>query len=217
VFGEGRDLQCRGTAGCPAGADYNPNGATGPYTTICGSAADCGSGSLKPRPFCAPGIGSEAACIAGSDITATANLAQPGGATVDPTVQCGTDPACLAFVGKHVGHAIRVSDHYNCTTSAPPGDPNACPASATTSNRPATLIDIAFPVPVDCIVNPAGGATGSNCGANTTANALVPGSVIAGKAAVVEIGEVQQLDSGPNLVRGDGDDEVFATQGIFIP
>ena len=54
-------------------------------------------------------------------------------------------------------------------------------------------------------------------GVNTTANALVPGSVINGKKAVVQLGEVQILDSGPDGTRGNSDDERFAVQGIFLP
>jgi hypothetical protein len=219
LWGVGRDVQCRLTntpVGCTAGSDYNPNGASGPYTTICAGAGPCGGGA-QPAPFCAPGAGSTTACQAGSDITATAALAQASSTTVDPTAQCGTDPTCLAFSRNFVGHAIRVTDHYNCDPGAPVGDPNHCPASASTSTRPATLIDILFPVPVDCIANPEATITGSNCGVNTTANALVPGSVINGKQAVVEIGEVQDMDSGPNGARGDSDDQVFATQGIFLP
>jgi len=219
VWGVGRDVQCRLTGspgGCVAGSDYNPNGAAGPYTTICTTAAACGGGA-KPSPFCAPGAGSSAACQAGTDITASAALAQPGGSTVNPSTQCGTNPSCLAFAGNFVGHAIRVTDHYNCDPGAPLGDPNACPANPSTSTRPATMVDLLFPIPVDCKVNPEAAVAGSNCGANTTANALVPQSVIAGKQAVVEIGEVQDLDSGPNGLRGDSDDQVFATQGVYLP
>lgn len=218
LWGAGRNIQCRisGTpTGCIAGQDYNPNGAPGPYTTIC-AGGGCSAGA-KPQPFCAPGAGSEATCIANTDITATAALAQPGN-TVDPVAVCGADPTCLAFVANFAGSAIRVSDHYNCNPSAPLGDANACPASQTTSNRAATMLDIVFPVPVDCISNPEGATTaGSNCGTNTTANALVPGAVINGKQAVVEIGEVQQMDSGPDGERGNSDDERFSTQGIFLP
>jgi len=215
IYGAGRDVQCAVTLvanHCSGpGADYNPSTATpattdGPYTTICTTAVTCGDGPTA-KPFCAPGVGSTAACSAGSDITATAALAQTSG-TVDPTAQCGTNPTCLAFAGHFVGHAIRVTDHYNCAGSG-------CIADPTTSNRPATMVDILFPVPVACL--PTAGANGSTCGANTTANALVPGSVIANKEAVVEVGEVQQLDSGPNGTRGDSDDEIFSTQGVFLP
>jgi len=218
LFGAGRDVQCRLTgtpSGCSAGSDYNPNGAAGPYTTTCSTASLCGNDG-RPAPFCAPGAGSSAACQANTDVTETASLGAPSGTTVDPSTQCGTNVTCLAFAGHFVGHAIRVTDHYNCNPSAPLGDANACPANATTSNRAATMVDILFPVPVDCLPT-AAAALGSVCGANTTANALVPGSVIAGKQAVVETGQIIAQDSGPNGTRGDSDDETFATQGVFLP
>ena len=61
---------------------------------------------------------------------------------------------------------------------------------------------------------------GSYCDANTTANALIPGPpevVEAGKGAVVEIGQIQVFDSGPNGIRDGFDDELFAVQGIVMP
>jgi len=229
LWGTGRDLQCKitgtppgcanGTAGA-SNSDYNPN-TTGinPYTTICATAAACGS--ARPDPFCAPtvpNIAPNSACLSTADITATAVLAQPSATTVNPSTFCNpTDFTCLAFANTFVGHAIRVTDHYNCDPAITnPSDPNVCPASKTASNRPATMIDILFPVPVACIPN-SDAAAGSNCGVNTTANALVPGAVIATKQAVVEVGEAQLLDSGIDGTRGNTDDERFATQGIYLP
>jgi len=228
ITGEGRDVQCRGTGNvtphggiaCVAGADYNPNGPTSPYTTICGDSTGCNTGAVaaggKPGPFCSP-QGAPGSCLAGADITATAALGQPSGSTVDPVAQCGTNPTCIAFASNFAGHAIRVSDHYNCDPTLGGGDNNSCPASQANSDRPATMLDLLFPVPVDCDADPAGGAVGSNCGVNTTANALVPGSVIANKQAVVEVGEIQLLDSGEDGIRGNTDDDTFAAQGVYLP
>jgi hypothetical protein len=78
------------------------------------------------------------------------------------------------------------------------------------------MVDILFPVPVDCLPT-ASAALGSVCGVNTTSNSLVPGSVIAGKQAIVEAGEVVAIDAGPNGVPGDSDGEIFATQGLYLP
>jgi len=219
LFGAMRDIQCRLTgtpAPCAAaGDDYNPNASTGPYTTTCTTASLCGNDG-KPGPLCAPGPGSSSACQAGVDVIMTALLGAPSGTTVDPSTQCGTNAACLAFAGHFVGHSIRVTDHYNCDPGAPPGDANACPASSTTSNRAATMVDILFPVPVDCI--PTASATlGSTCGVNSTSNALVPGSVLAGKQAIVEAGEIVAIDAGPNGVPGDSDGQIFSTQGLYLP
>ena len=218
IFGANRDTQCRLTgtpSGCSAGSDYNPNGATGPYTTTCTTAATCGNDG-RPAPLCAPGVGSSTACFAGSDVTLVQGLGDPSNVTVDPSTQCGTDASCLSFASRFVGHGLRVTDRHNCEESLPAGDPNDCPASASTSTRAATLVDIQFPVPLDCL-GTASAALGSTCGVNTTANALVPGFVLAGKQGVVELGEITLRDSGPDGTRGNTDDERFATQGIFLP
>ena len=80
----------------------------------------------------------------------------------------------------------------------------------------ATATEYDFKVPIDCSATP-DPITGSICTANTTANALVPGAVIPGKAQVVQLGQTRIKDSGPNGVRGDGDDQIFAVQGIENP
>ena len=59
--------------------------------------------------------------------------------------------------------------------------------------------------------------SGSTCGVNTTANALVPGLVRGGNAAVWQLGQIELKDSGPDGVRGNSDDQPFAAQGIFAP
>ena len=57
-------------------------------------------------------------------------------------------------------------------------------------------------MPVVCQAT-AAAPIGSYCGANTTANALVPGPlvVVSGKAAIVEIGQIRVFDSGPDGIR----------------
>jgi hypothetical protein len=71
-----RDVRCVGSvpAGCSAGGDYNPNGATGPYTTSCGTAANCGLDTVQAQPYCAQSGTSSSDCIAGTDVTLTATL-----------------------------------------------------------------------------------------------------------------------------------------------
>jgi len=195
LTGSGRDIQCRNTGtppGCTANGDYNPQSGTGPYT-------DAGNGTGGAQPFCNPDASSAADCIAATDITATAELA--------------TSAATIGGTGNFAGHAIRVSDHYNCNLTGLP----ACPATPS-SNYPATMTDLQFPVPVDCIVTSTPVGQGSTCGVNTTANALVPGAVIANQQAVVEIGEVILVDAGPDGSRTTSTgNQVFAAQGIFLP
>jgi len=84
------------------------------------------------------------------------------------------------------------------------------------SGIPATVADIGFPIPFDCLPT-SDPDRGSACGVNTTANALVPGVVRSGDAAVWQLGQIEVKDSGPDGIRGNSDDELFATQGIFLP
>ena len=96
-------------------------------------------------------------------------------------------------------NGIRITDSYN----------------GPTQNAGATVVDIGFPVPLDCLPSP--GSLGSTCGVNTSANALTPGTVRAGDKAIWQLGETQVLDSGPDGTRGNSDDDVLAVQGIYLP
>jgi hypothetical protein len=89
-------------------------------------------------------------------------------------------------------------------------------ASGVSRTLQATVVDIGFPIPLDCISTP-NSSSGSNCGVNTTANALVPGVVQSGNGAVWQLGEIELKDSGPDGLRGNSDDQPFAVQGIFAP
>ena len=96
---------------------------------------------------------------------------------------------------------IRISDHYNG-----PG-----------LNEAATVIDIPFPVNAQC-ANTADTAIGGLCTANTSANAVVPGSVKDLQRAVVEIQQLQINDGGTDgQVSTTSDNTLFGVQGIFIP
>jgi len=108
------------------------------------------------------------------------------------------------YTGQLQGTAqIRISDHWNAV--APGGGPD-----------PATVQDIPFPVNTGC-VNTADAATGGSCVVNTSANVVVPGSVLDGKRAVVGIGQLQVNDGGASGTAGAPDATLFETQGIFIP
>ena len=103
---------------------------------------------------------------------------------------CGSANAAdgADYTGELEGTAqIRISDHFNAV--APGG-----------GTDPATVIDIPFPV----ITRPArrlpATAIGSTCAITTTANAVVPGAVKDTKRAIVEIGQLQVFDGGPDGV-----------------
>ena len=58
---------------------------------------------------------------------------------------------------------------------------------------------------------------GSTCSLNTTANSIVPGTVIESRRSVWQFGQVQVKDSGPDGIPGNADDAVFLRQGVFVP
>jgi len=101
---------------------------------------------------------------------------------------------------------LRITDLQNC-------GPAPCTGPYTDAG---TTTDLDFSIPVGCTTtsNPSIGAT---CGANTTANAIVAGSVRGSRRSVLQVFRVRVNDAGVNGVQGDGDDVLFAQQGIFIP
>jgi hypothetical protein len=98
---------------------------------------------------------------------------------------------------------IRITDHYSAL--APGG-----------GTDPATVIDIPFPTNVPCAAT-ASTSIGATCAVDTTANAIVPGSVKDGKRAIVETGQIFATDGGPDGVVATTPNTTLAVQGIFIP
>jgi hypothetical protein len=193
IAGNGSDVVCKTGASsqaCPGGpgSDYDPDPSAGPYTV----GLDPGTNSNKdaPTPICIPDPPNPPDCAAGADMTAMATI---------PDSQASGD------------RAIRITDSFNDTPST-----NDDPDCAGTSSCSGTVRDQGFPVPVVCNAN-ADGDLGSYCGVNTTANALVPGVVVGGTAAIVEFGQIQVFDAGPDGTRGNFDDELFAVQGFYVP
>jgi len=122
------------------------------------------------------------------------------------TAACGSANAAdgADYTGEVQGNAtIRITDHFNAV--APGGGTDA-----------ATVIDIPFPVNATCVAT-SNTAIGGTCSTNTTANAVVPGSVKDGKRAIVEIGQVQVKDGGPDGLVGTEPNTLYGVQGIFIP
>jgi hypothetical protein len=92
LFANLRDVRCAAStpSGCSAGADYNPNGASGPYSTACASAQSCNDGSTLALPYCAVGQSSASDCLAGTDLTEV-----------------------FQFGGSGAGEGLRITDTYN--------------------------------------------------------------------------------------------------------
>ena len=122
------------------------------------------------------------------------------------TAACGSANAAdgADYTGEVQGNAtIRITDHFNAV--APGG-----------GTDPATVIDVPFPVNAACTAT-ASTSIGGTCATNTTANAVVPGAVKDGKRAIVEIGQIQITDGGPDGLVGTTPNTLFGVQGIFIP
>jgi hypothetical protein len=102
-------------------------------------------------------------------------------------------------------YRFRNTDLDNCSGSGCSG-PFSSPATAT---------DFDLSVPIDC--TPTAGPEGASCAANTSADSVVPNMIHENKQTVAQIFRLRLNDSGANAVRGDADDRIFATQGVYIP
>ena len=89
----------------------------------------------------------------------------------------------------------------------------------------ATGTDVPLEVPADCTVT-AGTQTGATCALTTTLDSVLPGVVKESDRAIWQMGRIELRDAGPNGTGygagcpsdcGDGDEQVFMRQGIFIP
>jgi len=126
----------------------------------------------------------------------TANAACPGGA--------GSD-----YVGPLLVRATtQVTDRLN----------------GPATNESATVAPFELEIPVNCVA--VGGNEGSRCNVTTTVEAFYPGAVIDLQRAIWENAPATVMDPGPNgtgfgagcpATCGDGDENVFLRQGIFIP
>jgi len=122
------------------------------------------------------------------------------------TTACGAANAAdgADYTGALQGNAtIRITDHFNAIAAGGGTDP-------------ATVVDIPYPIAATCAAT-ASTAIGATCTANTSANAAVPGAVKDGKRAIVEVGQIQVTDGGPDGIVGTTPNTLFAVQGIFIP
>jgi hypothetical protein len=178
--------QC-GTGGNPANSSHSPPLAVGscnpPKPTS--SAAVTGSS----------GSGSATLTVVSGDVqiaVSDTDIQTPAGADYDPVAGSGADISAVA--------RIRFTDTNNCT-------PAPCSGPYTSAG---TGTDLDFG-PVGVVCTPNGSAStppGSNCSVSTTANTVIPGSVVAGKEAVVQVFRIRVNDSTNTL---------FQQQGIFIP
>src|SRR6188472_1294517 len=126
--------------------------------------------------------------------------------TIQPAGICGSQNAAASndYVGElQTRIAMRVTDRNNLPNPGGPG--------------PGTVSDTPFSFTEPCSQT-ADIQTGSNCTTATTANAVAPGIVTAGRRSNWELGPVEVYDGGPDGVASTtGDNTLFLDQGIFIP
>lgn len=98
--------------------------------------------------------------------------------------------------------------------------------NGTFGNAAGTASDQPISIPIECTATPTDLMAGSNCNVDTTVDSLYPGLVREQSRAVWELGSLVILDSGPNGTGfggncpptcGDGDEQVFMRQGLFVP
>ena len=134
-------------------------------------------------------------------ITSTISDVRCQGATAAAVCNSANTAAGPDYSGQVQGNAtIRISDHYNG-----PGLTEA-----------ATVVDIPFPVNGSC-VNTVATTIGGTCSVNTTANAVVVGSVKDNQRGVIGIGQLSINDGGADGQIATADNTLFGVQGIFIP
>jgi hypothetical protein len=85
---------------------------------------------------------------------------------------------------------------------------------AGTSAGTATDLDLSLPFSCTPTSDP---SLGSTCALDSSADAISPGAIKENKATVLQVFRLRLNDSGPNGVRGDSDDRLFATEGVYIP
>jgi hypothetical protein len=101
---------------------------------------------------------------------------------------------------------LRITDRNN----APFPDP-------ATGRGPGTVVDQSLTFAIPC-AETSSTSRGSACSVETTADALVPGTVLEQQRANWELGEVRVLDGGADGDPGTADGpQVFLRQGVFVP
>ncbi len=92
-------------------------------------------------------------------------------------------------------------------------DPNSVPPAPRS-----TAMDFPFGFTAPCFPTPASSADASTCEIETSVNTLIPGAVKDTRRAVWALDKLRVYDGGPDEdADTDGDNSLFATQGVFVP
>ena len=210
-----------------------PKGATPTYVSLVPAFNQCVGGNRthgSPLSFssCTPPQQSSSVLTMGTpdangsgvnftgSVTFTAILGDSSTATDEADVRIEASlsdvrnrPSLTDYVGRVLVRSdLQITDNNNAQETPDPG----------------TMQTIKHQAPMDCVAT---GLTtiGASCSLSTTADAIVPGTVIEDKRTVWELGQVEVRDAGPNgtgyancpPVCGDGDEATFLRQGVFVP
>jgi hypothetical protein len=81
-----------------------------------------------------------------------------------------------------------------------------------------TTQEIRHEIDVDCLPTGSDPDIGSTCSVQTTADALVPGTIAEGRRANIQLGQIEVFDTGEDGRPGTGGlSYPFLRQGVFVP
>jgi hypothetical protein len=203
-----------------------PQSATNLHLALVPVFRQCGAGANQPTAAHSSPLSVDS-CAPGTTPSAVAHVGANGIGSAELTAILGD----FTTAGNEADFSIlvNVTDIRSGTRTGPDYNPNAGGPDLTYNARlritdsnngafpvdPGTTTDFDFPVPVDCTTTV--GTDGSTCSANTSANAVSPGTVIEGKDMIIQVFRARLNDSGPNGIQGDSDDKLFQQQGFFVP
>jgi N-acetylmuramoyl-L-alanine amidase len=88
--------------------------------------------------------------------------------------------------------------------------------SGASGSDPATVVDAPLHITIPCSATSS--TSGSTCSIATTADSLLPSTVVEGRRSVWELGPVEVFDGGADgLASSTGDNSLFEEQGLLVP
>ena len=105
---------------------------------------------------------------------------------------------------------VRVRAEYRRQTDKENSFAGGSPTNAATST------DSTWQVSVQCTAT-ASTTIGSDCNLTTTRDAITPGSIKESKRAILSLGRIQVWDGGADGLNSTTVNDLFLTQGIFVP
>jgi hypothetical protein len=80
---------------------------------------------------------------------------------------------------------------------------------------PGTAQDVSFSLAVPCVATD--GPEGGSCAVITSADSVLPGTVVENRRTIWDVGSVELYDGGADGLAATGDNTLFARQGLFVP